>query len=312
VTDCIYICSAGHSGSTLLDLLIGSHSSVASLGEISQLPKNIALNTVCTCGEPVRSCRLWQKVVVELDKSLGTDILSHPYSLSLGPFKAQVVVDKARQTHLRQSWQKIVQAFWYIDLRFGLKLLPPLTAEARRGVSNNFFLYDTIGKILDVKKVVDSSKSYMKAAELYRQCPERVKIILLVRDGRAVFYSGIKNGFRRERSLYVWQRAYTRALPILGKIVDADDILRVHYENLAKAPEAELQRICRFLGLEFEPGMLDFTSHEHHIANGNDMRFNKSSRIRFDDSWREGLSGPDLEYFRKHADYLNRSLGYTD
>ena len=45
MVDWIYICSAAHLGSTLLDLLLGSHSRVASLGEISKLLKNIALNT---------------------------------------------------------------------------------------------------------------------------------------------------------------------------------------------------------------------------------------------------------------------------
>ena len=44
-----FICSAGHAGSTLLDLLLGANSAAVSLGEITHLPKNLALNTPCTC-----------------------------------------------------------------------------------------------------------------------------------------------------------------------------------------------------------------------------------------------------------------------
>lgn len=50
----LYICSAGRSGSTLINLVLGSHSQCMSLGEIEHLPKNIALNTPCSCGAAAR------------------------------------------------------------------------------------------------------------------------------------------------------------------------------------------------------------------------------------------------------------------
>lgn len=310
MTDCIFICSAGHSGSTLLDLLIGSHSRVASLGEISHLPKNIALNTTCTCGDSVRACNVWQQVIKDLDDQLGTDILARPYSLNLGPFKAMVIVDRSKQTRFSLFWQYLIKVAWYIDLRFGRNILPMLTAQAKQGIDNNFLVYESVGKILNADKVVDSSKSYFKAAELYRRHPDRVKIILLVRDGRAVFYSGIKNGFRRRRCVNAWKYLYARALPIFDKTVRSTDVLRVRYEDLAQNPETELKRVCEFVGIEFEPGMLAFMEQEHHLTNGNDMRFRADSSIRFDDSWRQGLSPTDLEYFEGRAAGLNKSLGY--
>jgi hypothetical protein len=93
----IYICSADHSGSTLLDLLLGSHPRAAPLGEISQLPKNIALNTPCTCGTAVRLCLVWRDVLCLMGEHLGTDLMRDPYALNLGYPKASVVIDTAHQ-----------------------------------------------------------------------------------------------------------------------------------------------------------------------------------------------------------------------
>ena len=88
---CIYICSAGHSGSTLLDLLLGSHSNVTSLGEINQLSKNLSLNTLCTCGEEIRSCDFWKDIANQLKKNLGLDVFADPYSFILATIKLRLL-----------------------------------------------------------------------------------------------------------------------------------------------------------------------------------------------------------------------------
>ena len=74
---------------------------------------------------------------------------------------------------------------------------------------------------------------------------------------------------------------------------------------------AELKRICRFLNIEFENNMLNFASHVHHITNGNDMRFSKSSEIRADTAWLHKLSEADRASFDRKVGDINRSLGYA-
>ena len=57
----IYITSRGHSGSTLLDLLISSHSQVVSVGELKMLSRHF--DDPCTCGaDNLASCPFWIKV----------------------------------------------------------------------------------------------------------------------------------------------------------------------------------------------------------------------------------------------------------
>jgi len=59
--DLIYIASPGHSGSTLLDLLLSAHSEIFSVGEIKQLAPT--WNRPCTCNAPtIWECKFWQQV----------------------------------------------------------------------------------------------------------------------------------------------------------------------------------------------------------------------------------------------------------
>ncbi len=63
----IYIAGSSYSGSTLMDLLLGSHPGIESLGEAKkiatvQLPDGGAAAT-CNCGDPVSSCAFWQTVL---------------------------------------------------------------------------------------------------------------------------------------------------------------------------------------------------------------------------------------------------------
>lgn len=39
--------------------------------------------------------------------------------------------------------------------------------------------------------------------------------------------------------------------------------LTVRYEDLTSEPAAETRRVCDFLGVEWEPGMLDYAAHDH-------------------------------------------------
>jgi len=69
----VYITSLGHSGSTLLDLLIGAHSRalpVGSLRRIVGVPE-----TSCSCGAPALSdCVYWQRIQAEVRETSGVEL----------------------------------------------------------------------------------------------------------------------------------------------------------------------------------------------------------------------------------------------
>ena len=306
----LYICAAGHSGSTLLDLLLGSHSLVTSLGEITQLPKNLSLNGPCTCGKPVRECSFWVAVLAKLGQRLGQDLYANPYALDLGYIDARVVIDRGHQTSLYNLRRRLANGILYFHWRYGLPA-GPWGRHHRRAIRNNLELYGVVREVSGRPVVVDSTKHYLKAVGLYEAAPDTTRVILLSRDGRGVFHSNRRRRFSRKTSLAAWRDHYRHALPLLERL-PATSLIRVHYEDLCRDVGQELRRICEFIGLAYEDGMRDFASHVHHITNGNDMRLRGSSEIRCDERWRNEMSEQDLAYFMRHAWKLNKALGYDD
>jgi len=306
----VYICSAGHSGSTLLDMVLGAHSKMTSLGEIVQLPKNLSLNTLCTCGSSVRSCIFWREVIRKVNSSLKIDAMRNPYELNLGFTNPQVIKDSIHKSKVYGLKRRFFKGLLFLELRFRLGFLRHLNCPVYDGMKNLLVLYDIVSGVSGSDVTVDSSKGYLEAVGLYLMAPERVRIIILHRDGRGVFYSYLKRGFRRSYSLNAWKKHYSRALHLLEKHVEPSAMIRVRYEDLIRDTESEVRRICKFLGVKYEADMLDFASHVNHITNGNDMRFIGSSRLVLDNKWKVALSGEDLAYFEKKAGFLNRKLGY--
>jgi hypothetical protein len=283
----IYICSAGHSGSTLLDLLIGSHPRIASLGEIDQLSKNFALDTECSCGARVRTCAVWCEVARRVGEAKGIDVLAHPYKLHMGYPKASVVIDRSHQTPAYLARREFVLGLYYLYLKSGGRVPESVVRPVIAAVDNNVLVFESVRQVLGVDAIVDSSKSYLKAVAMYRRHPDRVRVLLLTRDGRGVYWSNLKRGTPRARVVRDWCNQYSRALPLLRQHVHPAHLMQVRYEDLAAGTEAELRRVC------------------------DDMRLAHSSEVRLDEAWRSRLAADDLAFFEARAGALNRQLGYT-
>lgn len=305
----VYICSAGHSGSTLLDMLIGSHSKVESLGEITHLPKNLSLDTECGCGSSVSSCEFWKGVIKLVEKDLNINISENPYALDLGYISARIVVDKKHQTRAYNLARKISHALIYAYYRYGIPLHYPVIHRYKESIKNNIALYQAVRDYSGAQLVVDSSKVYLKGFGVYMHNKNETRIIVLVRDGRGVLYSNLKRGFDRNKSLKGWINYYQRSLSLIDKYADKRHVLFVGYEDLVNNTQHVMEEISSFLNIEYENEMLDFSSKVHHITNGNNTRF-RSSSIKIDEAWRKGLTESDLDYFNRHALLLNKRLGY--
>jgi hypothetical protein len=311
----LYICSAGRSGSTLVDLLLGSHSQCTSLGEIEHLPKNLTLNTLCSCGVPARECVFWNMVAGRIKTTWGKDILQSPYSFPVGLFKASRVIDFSHQTPSYLRKRRRIHAVKLLEYWFGIepKWLAWLTSEFEEGVSNTVNLFEVVREVSGKPVVVDSSKDYRKGIALYRRDPENVRLLVLTRDGRGVFNSERKSGVGREACVPPWVRYYSRAISLIEKNVPQEHQFHLRYEDLAGNTTDTLSALCEFAGISFESSMLDFRQTVHHILNGNAMRLGTGSEVRLDERWRTELSADDLAYFeRVGGGAMNRRLGYVD
>lgn len=302
----VFICSAGHSGSTLLDMILGSHSTAESLGELINLPMDMALNRGCACGSAMRDCSLWPEVM----RRMRVDPARDPYALVLGHTLAKM--GDARRT---SRWHRILTrpkiAMKYFQLRYDVPFLGPFTSGFDLGMRNTLAVYDHVRTLTGKNVIVDSSKHYVRAVSLYLAEPEQTRVVVLVRDGRGVFYSGLKRGFGRDFSLRAWNNHYRRALELLERHVPEKHRKLVRYEDMVTGTGRAVAELCDFLGMDFEPSMLDFRAVTHHNVNGNDMKFASTSELRLDETWKSMLDPGDREYFEAHAGALNQRLGYT-
>lgn len=305
----VYICSAGRSGSTLTDMFLGGHSQAASLGEVNHLGKAVALGQTCACGTSVRDCDHWKRVYDDIATRTGCDFRTHPYDFHLWDALAGKVIDSKRQTpayrrsvYLRKAW---------LELRYRTVNWISLLPSQATALGNKITLYESIARQWGKQILIDSSKEVREAVELYRLMPRRVKIVLLTRDGRGVFLSSRTSNISQRESLAGWIKYHRRALPLLEKQIASSDLLTLRYEDFATNPEEAGRRLCEFVGLDFELGMLDLAATTRHIVNGNDTRFAGSKGIRLDERWRDALVGDDLAYFNKYGSEMNERLGYS-
>lgn len=309
----IYVCAAARSGSTLSDMFLGGHSQIASLGELNFLGKAIKLGQVCTCGSTVGDCESWGKVIDDLQSTLAVDLRKTPYALRLWDAIASKIIDHAHQTRayrgkvlLRKAWMEVRDHLPNI-----LWKQVPIPVALHEALENKIHLYRTIARAWNKPVLVGSSKNQREAVELYRQWPERVKVVLMTRDGRGVYLSQKRGGRDNTRSLAGWRNYYRRALPLIEQHIPAHALFRLRYEDLAQNPEETRRQLCDFAGLPFEPAMLDLSQATRHMVNGNDTRFAPGKGFRLDERWRSELTDEDLEYFDRYGGAgMNRRLGY--
>lgn len=93
----VYICGSGHSGSTLLNLLLGNQPGLAGFGEIAQTVRRIhGLKKPCTCGQ--KPCPVWGPVLEQV-ASLPQDDVDGRIVAAVGAIAGssdRIVVDSSK------------------------------------------------------------------------------------------------------------------------------------------------------------------------------------------------------------------------
>ena len=54
-----YIVGDGHSGSTLLDIIIGSSPNIFSAGELTFITRDSIFEEYCSCNKLIKECNTW-------------------------------------------------------------------------------------------------------------------------------------------------------------------------------------------------------------------------------------------------------------
>ncbi len=314
----VFIIGSGRSGSTLLDMCLGGHSHVSSLGETGFLyfyANNTTKKDICTCGEPLATCAFWQKVEAELLYLTGSGFKNLPLS-----DPARMVFTQEGNYHGRLPGETLTNSSILRDASvvLGVPLLfelaarlSPVVRTHHTAAVNRHCLYEAVWRAYGTPVIVDSTKTPGAVKEAWMTSRLPCRFIRLYRDGRAVAASHMRRlKIPMETAAQMWRRDMMK-WKAAALLMPSRDIIDVRYEDFSRNPVEELVRICRFLGLVFEPELLDFRKDRHNLG-GNPMRFRTQEvAISPDERWKSEVTAEDLEIFDRVAGKLNRSLAYA-
>jgi len=273
----VYIMGRGRSGSTIIANLLNELDGFFAVGELHNLwRRGLGKREACACGVPVPECEVWSKVMESM--------------------RAPGDVPPARVV----EWQTEV-----VRLRNTRKLLrksqgrptgwAALDAYARQLSS----VYGAVAGVTGAAVVVDSSKRPEHGALLHLVADVDPYFIHLVRDPRAVAYSGRRHraGLDRELrrygpvvSTFRWDKRNLASEAVRGHH-QPNRSLQLRYEDFVTQPHSSLAAIVELL--EEPSAKLPFTDDQeaelgvNHSLSGNPSRFQTGTvEIRPDEKWR--------------------------
>lgn len=268
----LYILGRPHSGSTILNILLGNGASTVSVGQlVSDIGKS---ENFCSCGAKIGECPFWCEVRREIEAA------GFPWS--------EVTSASMAQAHVRQLWRT-----WWAG---------PADQRFTRLAAITKALEQAITKVAGKPVLCDSSKEATRALFLMKYYPA-AKVIFLVRDPRSAvashywrFRSESRFHFlRKNHFLPRWMGPIVLTLAaaswtvgnLLGELavrIAPERVLVLRYEDLRDRPKEALARITRTFGIELQDvrEMLDrgaVVEIGHNIG-GNQVRLEQE--VRFD------------------------------
>jgi hypothetical protein len=299
----LYLMGAGHVGSTVIDVVIGAHPRIESLGEAWKLPGAWAdpgSERVCACGTAIRACAFWREARGVWAELVGDDDVAR-YVTSMGRFEGS-----------RSAWPRLLQS----------QLRP--TTEFLEYLRRNRALYEAVRRVGGKPMVVESSLSPRRAYVLATTPGIELYLVHLVRDGRGVIWShqnpakqAVRKSFRPApawQTTRYWVSANLQSAYVYSRL-PPERRLRLRYEDFATDPDAALVRLGRFVGEDLS-GLLtpDRAIRQpapvRHTPGGNRVRLMKEVQVRKDFGWMEHLPAKDRALFWLCAGWLARSYGY--
>ena len=304
MTDVLYITGHGYSGSTLLTFLLGSHPQIATVGELG-IAERAKLQTTpeqyhCSCQVPVRECDFWRRVRREMGER-GHDFDVWDSDLDF----------RARSGGLSDVILRAVQRGPVLELArsVGVRVVPGARRELARILSRIEALAEVVTGIKGSRVFLDSSKRPERAVFMRRIPSFDMRVIHLVRDGRAVSWSNMKNlGLGPEAAADSWV-ADNRAAEQARRWFPPERWMTLRHEDVCADPAGAQSRICSFAGLPPGNGVPDFRGVEQHVI-GNRMRLSSTSEIRLDERWRTAVTREQMAVIERRVAPLNRGYGY--
>lgn len=291
----VFITSHRYSGSTLLAMALGLHPDVATIGEFYWCYPLAADNPgyQCSCGRALKDCKFWLDVHQRIESKSGAKV--DFFNFDLRPRFARKGWLNRAYVPLRESVavERVNRAL--------LPILPGRGKRLRELRHRHRIYFDGLYDAAQASCFVDSSKSleYLRVLpELHDGAPIDVKVIRLRRMLQGVVASEKR---RHEKFGDAELQSAAQGWMVQEELTDrvlADfppqSVLSVEYEEFCRRPEEQLERMFRFMGVDWRRVSTDLAGQRHHVV-GSRSRFLRGFQgIRRDDRWRKQLSQDEL------------------
>ena len=164
------------------------------------------------------------------------------------------------------------------------------------------------------KRYGDKTPRYIEDIPLLSRLWPEAKFVHLVRDGRevALSYADVPFGPSTVAKAAALWKARVKLGMERGRPLGTARYVELRYERLLANPQEEVEGLCSFLDLEFDPAMLDYSERARSevldrakLYNPNVMRSITKTR-----SWDEQMPRSQVEVFEAVAGDTLTELGY--
>jgi hypothetical protein len=216
----VNIVSLGHSGSTLIGNVLGSHSKGLHIGElVAPLQKGKPIVCRACIAEP---CPIWGTILTE--------------------------------KFLRSAYQHFLSK----------KKIVGLFKTHNGEVFNRLF-----EQVPRLNFIVDSSKNVDWYQYNSANRKHKTKYVFLKREISALVAS-YKRAYNTTVDVSLPKAIKgLRSVNKLYESLNESEKFSLEYEQLVTNPESNIERLARFLGIEYEASMLNFNQHRQHLIGGN-------------------------------------------
>ncbi|GAK60446.1 hypothetical protein U27_00343 [Candidatus Vecturithrix granuli] len=283
-TKLIYIVGGGHSGSTLLDMLIGTAPEVVNLGEVyffesynypgSDPKLYVVYSKMCACGEQFSDCSFWQAVNRKL------------------PNRMHIIRYNTLAENVKITWNMASPL--------------PTRYSFRVSTGDDATLFEAIESVLRETGetplyLLDSSKDPRRLVRLTQLFgSDKLVVIHLIRDGRG--YVNSYANTQKER-VCVWGQKPQNFLICAIKWILFNwmtrryikkhklQSLHISYDLFCQNPAQYINILNERLSIHIPENYLGaLNSTRYHTIHGNLMKFKGITSITHDKSWRRELS----------------------
>lgn len=267
----LYFAGSGRSGSTIFNIILGNHPQIFGGGELQNMCEVYNASKICSCQAPLINCKFWSSVM--------NDWLSK--------------VDDDNIDSGLKKWGNIEGVF---SLKSWLKMyfgIGQKSKEFEEYLNSTTEFYRSLQYHSNKEIVVDISKNPLRAWALEKNPNIDLRMVHLVRDGRAVAWSLKKNAKEQNRKRPTWRAAMfwvviNRLTNLVRSKVEHKTVVR--YEDFIENPGIILKQIGLMSEVDFSSIINKIESNDdfviEHVMAGNAIR--KANTIKFQTSNSEG------------------------